>query len=132
MGQETSLTVLKNADPAKRTLELKYLTTTMNMAMALPPEVLAQMKKQGMAMPGAQTMTSQMCMTQAEVARALGVSRLTILRRCRALGIDPRAARAAYVHTLFLRSQGKRWQRAAKELRVARSKCNARAPIRTP
>jgi hypothetical protein len=43
------------------------ITTTMDMGAAIPPEALAQMKKQGIKMPGAQTMTSQMCMTQAEV-----------------------------------------------------------------
>lgn len=43
------------------------VTTTMNMAMALPPAALAQMKKAGMKLPAAQTMTSQMCMTQADV-----------------------------------------------------------------
>lgn len=43
------------------------VTTTMNMAMSLPPAALAQMKASGMKMPGARTVASQMCMTQAEV-----------------------------------------------------------------
>ena len=42
-------------------------STVMNMAMAMPPEVMAQMKKAGMSMPAAQTITTQICMTQAEV-----------------------------------------------------------------
>ena len=42
-------------------------STVMNMAMTVPPELLAQMKKAGMKMPTAQTITTQMCMTQAEV-----------------------------------------------------------------
>ncbi|HWY61781.1 MAG TPA: DUF3617 domain-containing protein [Rhizomicrobium sp.] len=33
----------------------------------MPPEALAQMKAMGMKMPGGQTVTTQICMTQAEV-----------------------------------------------------------------
>ena len=44
------------------------VSTTMNMPnMQIPPEAMAQMKKAGVAMPTAQTFTSQICMTQAEV-----------------------------------------------------------------
>lgn len=43
------------------------VTTTLNMAAALPPAALAQMKKSGVKMPASQTMSSQMCMTQADV-----------------------------------------------------------------
>lgn len=42
-------------------------SSTTNMALAMPPEVAAQMKAMGMAMPKTQTFTSQMCMSQAEV-----------------------------------------------------------------
>ena len=44
------------------------VSTSMNMPnMQVPPEALAQMKKMGVKMPSARTVTSQMCMTQAEV-----------------------------------------------------------------
>jgi hypothetical protein len=43
------------------------ISTTMDMRMAIPPEALAQMKKAGVTMPTAQTMNTQMCMTEAEV-----------------------------------------------------------------
>lgn len=43
------------------------VSTTMNMAMQMPPEAMAQMKKMGMKMPSARTFASQICMTQAEV-----------------------------------------------------------------
>jgi hypothetical protein len=43
------------------------VSTTMNMAITMPPEALAQMKKAGVSMPTAQTFKSQTCMTQAEV-----------------------------------------------------------------
>jgi len=43
------------------------ISTSVNMAMAVPPEVMAEMKKAGMRMPPAQTINTQMCMTKAEV-----------------------------------------------------------------
>ncbi len=43
------------------------VSTTMNMAMQMPPEAMAQMKKMGVAMPSARTFASQICMSQAEV-----------------------------------------------------------------
>ena len=43
------------------------VSTTMNMAMQMPPEAMAQMKKMGVTMPSARTFASQICMTQAEV-----------------------------------------------------------------
>jgi hypothetical protein len=44
------------------------VSTTMNMPnVQMPPEAVAQMKKMGVKMPAAQTFTSQICMTQAEV-----------------------------------------------------------------
>lgn len=42
-------------------------STTTNMAMTMPPEMAAQMKAMGMKAPAANTFTSQMCMSQAEV-----------------------------------------------------------------
>jgi hypothetical protein len=42
-------------------------SSTTNMAMSMPPEVAAQMKAMGVKVPGPQTTTSQMCMSQAEV-----------------------------------------------------------------
>ncbi len=42
-------------------------SSTTNMALAMPPDVAAKMKAMGMKMPAAQTTTSQMCMSQAEV-----------------------------------------------------------------
>jgi hypothetical protein len=39
----------------------------MNMAMQMPAEAMAQMKKMGMTMPSARTFASQICMSQAEV-----------------------------------------------------------------
>lgn len=47
------------------------VTTIMNMAAALPPAALAQMKKTHMQLPGPQTNVSQMCMTQADVDAAV-------------------------------------------------------------
>jgi len=41
--------------------------TTTNMAMAMPPETMAQMKAMGMKAPAAHTSKGQMCMSQAEV-----------------------------------------------------------------
>lgn len=38
-----------------------------NMQMQMPPEAMARMKEMGMKMPSAQTFSSQICMTQAEV-----------------------------------------------------------------
>lgn len=38
-----------------------------NMAMSMPPEVLAQMKAAGMKIPSVSTVKGQMCMSQAEV-----------------------------------------------------------------
>lgn len=49
-------------------------------------------------------------LTMAEVAAGLGVSRSTILRRCKAMAIDPQAARARYVRAFILRSQGTGWR----------------------
>src|ERR1700722_17664361 len=43
------------------------ISTTMDMAMTMPPEALAQMKKAGVAMPTAQTFKTQICMTEAQV-----------------------------------------------------------------
>jgi hypothetical protein len=43
------------------------VSTTMNMAMQMPPEAMEQMKKMGVKMPSARTLASQICMTQAEV-----------------------------------------------------------------
>ena len=44
------------------------VSTTMNMGgMQMPPEAMARMKEMGMKMPSAQTFSSQICMTQAEV-----------------------------------------------------------------
>jgi hypothetical protein len=41
--------------------------TTTNMAMAMPPEMMAQMKAMGAKAPTANTIKGQMCMSQAEV-----------------------------------------------------------------
>ena len=43
------------------------VSTTTDMAMAMPPEAAAQMKAMGIKMPNAHTITTQICMTQAEV-----------------------------------------------------------------
>lgn len=43
------------------------ISSTTNMAMTLPPEVQAQMKQMGMTAPTSHTVTSQMCMSQADV-----------------------------------------------------------------
>jgi hypothetical protein len=43
------------------------VSTTMNMAMQMPPEAMEQMKKMGVKMPTAHAFASQICMTQAEV-----------------------------------------------------------------
>lgn len=42
-------------------------TTMATPNIQMPPEALAQMKAMGMKMPGGQTVTTQICMTQAEV-----------------------------------------------------------------
>ena len=47
------------------------VATTMNMAVTLPPAVLAKMKAAGAKMPDAHTVTSQVCMTQADVDAAI-------------------------------------------------------------
>ena len=43
------------------------VSTTMNMAMRMPPEAMEQMKKMDVKMPTARAFTSQICMTEAEV-----------------------------------------------------------------
>ena len=46
------------------------IATTMNMAISLPPAALARMKASGAKIPGPRTVTSQVCMTQAQVDAA--------------------------------------------------------------
>jgi len=43
------------------------VSTTMDMGVTIPPEAVAQMKAMGMSMPSAQTVSSQVCMSQADV-----------------------------------------------------------------
>jgi Protein of unknown function (DUF3617) len=43
------------------------VTSTTDMAMAMPPEVAAQMKQAGMTMPKPAPITSRMCMSQSDV-----------------------------------------------------------------
>ena len=64
----TMLVLLLAAAPAfARQGKAGLWNVTSTVEMALPPETAAAMKKMGMAMPGAKPVTSQLCMSQAEV-----------------------------------------------------------------